>query len=157
MPISTSKPGLFQGKVTHLSRYLFSCCVQLFATPWTAAPQASLSFIISRSLVKLLSIKLVMTSNHLLCCPLLLLPSIFPSISVFSQWVSSSYQLHTGASASASVLPIYIQSWFPLGLTGLISLLSKGLWRVFSSTCGIYVFLNHLGLKLCYHFYQVPF
>ena len=60
-------------------------CVQLFATPWTAAPQASLSFIISQSLLKLMSIESVMPSNHLiLCCPLLILPSIFPSIRVFS-------------------------------------------------------------------------
>ena len=60
-------------------------CIQLFATPWTAACQASLSFIISQSLLKLMSIELVMPSNHfVLCHPLLLLPSIFPSISVFS-------------------------------------------------------------------------
>ena len=60
-------------------------CVQHFATPWTAACQASLSFTTSRSLVKLMSITLVMPSNHLfLCCPLLLLPSIFLSIRVFS-------------------------------------------------------------------------
>ena len=56
-----------------------------FATPWTAAPQASLSITNSQSLLKLLSVKLVMPSNHLiLCCPLLLLPSIFPSIRFFS-------------------------------------------------------------------------
>ena len=59
--------------------------VQLFATPWTAARQASLSFTISQSLIKLMSIESVMPFNHLiLCCPLLLLPSIFPSIRVFS-------------------------------------------------------------------------
>jgi len=59
--------------------------VQLFATPWTAACQSSLSFIISHSLLKLMSIESVMPSNHLILChPLLLLPSIFPSISVFS-------------------------------------------------------------------------
>ena len=59
--------------------------VQLFATPWTAARQASLSITNSRSLLKLMSIELVMPSNHLiLCCPLLLLPSIFPRIRVFS-------------------------------------------------------------------------
>ena len=59
--------------------------VQLFATPWTAAHQASLSFTNSQSLLKLPSIELVMPSNHLiLCCPLLLLPLIFPSIRVFS-------------------------------------------------------------------------
>ena len=59
--------------------------VQLFATPWTAAGQASLSITRSRSLLKLMSIELVMPFNHcVLCCPLLLLPSFFPSISVFS-------------------------------------------------------------------------
>ena len=59
-------------------------CVQLFVTPWTAAHQASLSFTISWNLLKLMSIESVMLSHHLvLCCPLLLLPSIFPSISVF--------------------------------------------------------------------------
>ena len=58
--------------------------VRLLATPWTAPHQASLSFTISQSLLKLMSIKLVMPFNHLiLCCPLLLLPSIFPSIRVF--------------------------------------------------------------------------
>ena len=59
-------------------------CVQLFATPWTAAFQASLSFTISRSLLRLMSIESVKPFNHLiLCYPLLLLPSIFPSIKVF--------------------------------------------------------------------------
>ena len=59
--------------------------VRLFVTPWTAAPQASLSITSSRSPPKPMSIELVMLSNHLiLCCPLLLLPSIFPSIRVFS-------------------------------------------------------------------------
>ena len=59
--------------------------VQLFATPWTVACQASLSITNSRSLLKLMSIESVMPSNHLiLCCPFLLLPSIFPSIRVFS-------------------------------------------------------------------------
>ena len=59
--------------------------VRLFATLWTAARQASLPFTISRSLLKLMSIESVMSSNHLiLCCPLLLPPSIFPSIRVFS-------------------------------------------------------------------------
>ena len=59
--------------------------VQLFATPWTAAHQASLPFIISQSLLKLMSVESAMLSNHLIFChPLLLLPSIFPSLSVFS-------------------------------------------------------------------------
>ena len=60
-------------------------CVQLFATPLTAGCQASLTFTISWSLIKLMSIELVMASNHLnLCHPFLLLPSVFPSIRVFS-------------------------------------------------------------------------
>ena len=60
-------------------------CVWVFATPWTAAHQVSLSITISKSLFKLLSIESVMPSNHLIpCCPLFLLPSIFPSIRVFS-------------------------------------------------------------------------
>ena len=59
---------------------------RLFATPWTAARQASLSITNSQSLLKLMSIEPVMPSNHLiLCCPFLLLPSIFPSIRVFFQ------------------------------------------------------------------------
>ena len=59
--------------------------VQLFVTPWTAAGQASLSITNSQGMVKLMSIELVMPSNHLILChPLLLLPSIFPSIRVFS-------------------------------------------------------------------------
>ena len=60
-------------------------CIWLFVNPWTAACQASLSFTISLSLLKLLSIETVMTSNHLTCCPNLLLPSIFLSIRVFSK------------------------------------------------------------------------
>ena len=72
--------GIFQfSSVQSLSH------VRLFATPWTAACQASLSIANSQSLPKLMSIESVMPSNHLiLCCPLLLLPSIFPSIRVFS-------------------------------------------------------------------------
>ena len=61
-------------------------CVQLFVTPWTAAPQASLSITNSQSLLKLMPIKLVMQSNHLILChPLLLPPSVIPSIRVFSK------------------------------------------------------------------------
>ena len=104
--------------------------VQLFATPLTAACQASLSFTNSRSLLKLLSVESMMPSNHLiLCCPLLL-RSIFPSIRVSS----NESLLRQSIGASASVLPMNIQDWFPLGWTGLISLLSKGLSRVFSNT-----------------------
>ena len=110
--------------------------IWFFVTPWTAAHQASLSITNFRSLLELMSIELVMTSNHLiLCWPLLLLPSILPSIRVFPMsWPFSSGGQSIGASALASVLPGNIQGWFPLGLTDLISLLSNGLSRVFSST-----------------------
>ena len=89
-----------------------------------------------QSLLKLMSIELVMPSNHLVfCCPLSLLPSIFPSIRVFSNEsaLRTSGGQSIGASAVASVLQMNIQDWFPLGLTGLISLQSKRLSRVFSS------------------------
>ena len=84
--------------------------IQLFATSWTAAGQTSLSFTISRSFLKPMSIELVMPSNHpVLCHPLLPLPSIFPSISVFSNELAlCSGGLSIGASASASVLPMNI-------------------------------------------------
>ena len=98
--------------------------VQLFVTP---AHQASLTFTISQSLLKLMSTEAVMPSNHLiLCCPFLLLPSIFPSIRVFpvSQLFTSDGQI-IWASASSWVLPMNIQGWFPLGLTSLISLQTR--------------------------------
>ena len=108
--------------------------VQLFVTPLTAARQTCLSITNSRSLVKLISIESMMPSNHfILCHPLLLLPSIFPTIRVFSnESILPSGDQSIGA--SASVLPIHIHDWFPLGLTGFISLLSKWFPRVFSNT-----------------------
>ena len=97
--------------------------------------QASLSFTISQSLLKLMSIESMMLSNHLIFChPVLLLPSMFPSIRVFSNELALHIRCQSiGASTSASVLPMNIQSGFPWGSTGLI-LQSKGLSRVFSST-----------------------
>ena len=92
--------------------------------------------IINMSLSKLMSIKSVMPSNHLILChPLLLLPSIFPSIRAFpvSQFFTSGGQ-SIGASALASMLSMAIRDWFPFGWTGRISLQSKGLSRVFSNT-----------------------
>ena len=78
---------------------MYSCsvqslsCVQLFATQWTSPLRAPLTATISQSLLKLRSIESVMLSNHvILCCPLLLLPSIFPA-SGFFQWVSSLHQV----------------------------------------------------------------
>ena len=119
-------------------RFAHFCC-WLFATPWTAALQSSLSLIISQSSPKFMFIELVMPSNHLIfCCPLLLLPSIFPSIRVFSNESAVHISSQSiGASASASVLPKSIQGWFPLGLTGLVSLLSKGL--SFASSLPLYL------------------
>ena len=110
-------------------------CVRLFANLWTAARQASLSFTISQSLLKLVSIESVMPSNHLILCrPLLLLPASFPASGSLplSRLLASGGQ-SIGASASSSVLPMNIQALFPLGLTGWISLQSKGLCRVFSN------------------------
>ena len=110
--------------------------IQLFATPQSAACQASLSLTTSQNLPKFISIALMMPSSHLILWhPLLLLSSIFPSIRDFSS--ESAIQKddqNIGALASASVFPMSIQGWFPLRLTGLISLLSKGLSGVLSST-----------------------
>ena len=110
--------------------------VQLFVTPWTAACQASLYITNSQSLLKLMPIESVMPSNHLtLCHPALLPPSIFPSIRVFSnESAFASGGQSIGVSVSASVLPMNIQDWFPLGWSDWISLQSKGLSRVFSNT-----------------------
>ena len=105
--------------------------VRLFATPWTVA---SLSFTISQSLLKLMSSESMMPSSHLiLCCPLSSFPQSSPASGSFSvsQLFASGGQ---SIGASASVLPKVIQGRFPLGLTCLISLLSRGLSRVFSST-----------------------
>ena len=105
-------------------------------TPRTAAHQASLSITISWSLLKLMATQPMMPSNHLvLCRPLLLLLSIFPSMGSFPvSWLFASSGQSIGVSALASVLPMNIQGWFPLRLTGLISLQSTGLSRVFSNT-----------------------
>ena len=109
-------------------------CVQRFATPWTAACQASLSITNSWRLLKLMSMESMMLSNHLILCHPLLLSSVFPSIRVFPMsWIFTSGSQSFRASASASVLPMNIQGWFPLGLTGLISLQAKGLSRVLIS------------------------
>ena len=104
-------------------------CVWLFATPWTAAHQVSLSLTISQ---KLMSTESMMPSNHpILCHPLLLRPQSFPESGSFimSQFFASGGQ-SIGASVLTSVLPMNIQDW----LTGLISLQSKRLWRVLSNT-----------------------
>ena len=110
--------------------------VQVFATPWTAAHQSSLSFTISRSLLKLKSVELVMQPT--------IPSSVVPFSSCLQYFQASGFLLMSqlfasdgqsiGASTSASVLPMNIQDWFRLGWTGWISLQSKGLSRVFSNT-----------------------
>ena len=110
--------------------------VRFFDIPWTAAHQASLSFTISWSLLKLMSIESVMPSNHLILCrPLLLLPSVFPSIRVFSnesalhirwpKYWSFSFNI-SSSNEHPGLTPLEWTSW--------ISLQSKGLSRVFSNT-----------------------
>ena len=126
----------------HVYLFIFSwriialkcCIVVLLFSPSLCDPMNldSLSFTISLSL--LISTESVMLFNHLILChPLFLLPSIFPSIGVFSSESALCIKgQNTGA--SASVLSVTFQGCFPLELTGLISFLSKGFSRVFSST-----------------------
>ena len=110
--------------------------VWLFVTSWTAACQASLSIANLRNLLKLMSIESMMSSNHLiLVIPFSSCLQSFPASGSFpmSRFFESGGQ-SIGVSASASVLPMNIQDWFPLGLTGWISLQSKRLSRVFFNT-----------------------
>ena len=111
-------------------------CVQLFVTPWTVAHQASLSFTVSWSLLKFMSIELVIQPNNLICChPLLLFPSAFPSIRVFSIELALHIERPKYWSFNFSIsFSMNIQGWFHLMLTSLISLKSKGLAKLFSST-----------------------
>ena len=110
--------------------------VRLFATPWIAARQASLSITNSWSLHKLTSIESVMPSSHLISvvhfssCPQSLPASESFPVSQFFTWGGQSI----GVSGSTSVLPVNTQDWSPLGWTGWISLQSKGFSRVFSNT-----------------------
>ena len=125
-----------QLSILHIVVFQSLSCVQLFVTPWTAACQDSLPFTFSWSLLNsyplswwchpAISSSVVPFSS----CPQFLPASgSFPMSQLFSSGGQS-----IGASASASVLPMNIQGWFPLEWTGLISLLSRGLLRVFSST-----------------------
>ena len=111
--------------------------VQLFATPWTAAKQASLSFTISPSLLKLMSIKSLMSSNHLILChPLLLLPFIFPSIRVFSRELVLRIKWPKYWSFSFSINPSNEYSGFISFRMEWLDLLAvqETLTRVFSNT-----------------------
>ena len=131
---------------------MYCCCCSVSKScpttcnPWTAACQVPLPSTLSQSLLKFMSTESVMLSNHLILCH----P---PSSCAFNlsrhqdlfQWVDSSHQVAKVLephSASSSVLPMNVQGWFSLGLTGLISLQSRGLSRVFSSiTNQKYLFL----------------
>ena len=110
--------------------------VRLFATPWIAARQASLSITISQSSLRLMSFESVMPSSHLILGrPLLLLPPIPPNIWVFSHESTLRMRWLKYWSFSFSIIPSKeIQGWSPSDWTGWISLQSKGLSRVFSST-----------------------
>ena len=117
-----------------MSAQLLSC-VQLFVTPWTAAHQSSLSITKSQRLLKLMSIQSVIPSNHLILShPLLLLPSIFPSIMVFSNESALLTRWPKYWSFSFSISPSNDYSGLiSLRIDWLISLQSKGLSRVFSN------------------------
>ena len=105
--------------------------VWIFATPWTASLQYCLSFTISWCLLKFMFTELLVLHNHsTLHYPLLLLLSIFPSIRVFSNEMALRIRWPKYWSFSYSISPSNIQDRFPLGLTGLISLQSKGLSRI---------------------------
>ena len=114
---------------SHFSLVQLLILVWFFVTPWTSTHRASPSFTISLRLLKLISTELVMLSNHLvLCIPFSSCLKSFPASGSFqmSQFFKSGGQ-SIGVSASASVLPVTIQDWFPLGWTGWISLQSNGL------------------------------
>ena len=122
-------------------------------TPWTLARQASLSLTISWSLLKLISIELVMPSNHLfLCHPLLLLPSVSPSVRVFSNELALRIRWPKNWNFIFSISPPNEYSGLiSLGLTGWISLLSKRLTRVFSKTrTPQFKSINSFVLRLLY-------
>ena len=122
--------------------------VQLFVTPWTAACHASMSITNSWSLLKLMYTELVMPSNHLILCHPLLscLQSFQASRSLQMSQLFTSDGQSIGVSASASVLPMTIQDWSPLGWTDWISLQSKGSQE--SSAAPQFKSINSLVLSL---------
>ena len=155
----------------HLIQFsLFSCLFSsvpqsctLFATPWTEAPQTSLSFTISRSLLKLMSFQLVMPSNHLiLCCPLLLLPSIFPSIRVFSnelvlciRWPKYwSFSFNISPSNEYSELISFRLEWFDL--LAVQGTLNHLLQQFKSISCLVLSFLYSPALTSIHDYWKKP-
>ena len=134
-----SHPRVLMEMCKEICWYCFSV-----AKTWTAAGQASLSFTVSQSLLKLMPIKLVMPSKHFILYPFSSCPQSFPaSESFLMSWVFTSGGQSIGASISASVLPIEIHHWFSTEWNGLTSLLSKELSRVFPrTTVGKYHFIG---------------
>ena len=132
VPWDKNENTLYQNLVVLFSHAVISDSV----TPWTAARQPSLSITSSQSLLKLKSVESVMLSNHLiLCCPLLLPPSVFPSIRVFSNESTLCIRWPKYWSFSFSISPSHEHpDWSPLEWTGWISVQSKGLSRVLSNT-----------------------
>ena len=130
-------------------------CLVVVQSPavWLSEPKyystvGSLSFGISQSLLKLMSIESLMPSNHLILChPLLLLPSIFPNIRVLSSQLAC--PIRWPKNWSFSYCPMNSRGWFPLGLTGLIPLQSKGLSEE-SSTAPQFKSINSSALNLLY-------
>ena len=123
--------------------------VWLFATPWTAACQASLSITNSCSLLKLMSVDSVMPSNHLILChPLLLLPSIFPSIRVFSNESALPIRWPMYRSFSFSISPMNTQDWCPLD--GLVGCLCSPRDSQESSPTPQFKSISSLGLSFLY-------
>ena len=151
--------------------------VWFFATPWTAACQTPLSSTISWSLLRFRFTESLILSNHfILCCRFSSCLQSFPASGSFPvSWLFTSAVQNIGASASASVVPMSIEGWFPVGLTGLIFLLSKGLSRVFSATilkhqffdeqasfkfmAGVTVCSDSVAheYKICHCFHFIPF
>ena len=133
-------------KIQKLEAFSSISCVWLFATPWTAAHQVSLPITNSRSLLKLLSIKLMMPSNHLtLCHPILLLPSMFPSIRVFSKesvlcitWPKNWHFSISPSSEYSGLISCRI-NWFDLAVQGTLkSLLQHHSWKASSVLSFLY-------------------
>ena len=124
------------------------------ANPWTIAHQASLSFTVSWSLLKLTSIESVMASNHL--SSVVPFSSHLQSFSASGSFPVSQFFASGGQSigASASVLPMNIQDWFPLGWTGRISFQPKWLSRVFSNTLHTYIHTQYMHVYIFYTYVQ---
>ena len=146
------------------SCYSVTTSCQSLYKQWTVALQASLSFIIFRSLLKFMSIESVVLSNHLiLCCPLLLLPSVFPSIRIFSIESALHIRWPKYWSLVFSISPLMnIHGWFPLGLTGLwLTLLrcqeTRDIW-IYIKVCFLHLFLLSLDRKInCYlNYWEKP-